>query len=64
LPIGDRWRLKHVAVKTVFVYIMNGWLTVLFLVLNVRKHNFWPLLKLYKRYLLREDIRDLYFVHL
>jgi len=24
LPIGDRWRLKHVAVKTVFVFIMNG----------------------------------------
>jgi hypothetical protein len=25
LPIGERWRLKHVAVRTVFVYIMNGY---------------------------------------
>jgi hypothetical protein len=25
LPIGGRWRSKHVAVRTVFVYIMNGY---------------------------------------
>jgi hypothetical protein len=25
LPIGDRCRLKHVAVRTLFVYIMNGY---------------------------------------
>jgi hypothetical protein len=24
LPMGDRCRLKHVAVKTVFVFIING----------------------------------------
>ena len=45
LHLGERWLLKHVAVKKAFVLLQTVVLTVLFLLLNVRKHNFMSSVK-------------------
>ena len=39
LPLGDRYGLKHVAVKQYLFLLQTVVLTVLLLALNVRQHN-------------------------
>jgi hypothetical protein len=48
LPVGDRWRLKHVAVKTVFVFIIKGFVDCFIVGTECRKTQLYVLCYSYK----------------
>jgi hypothetical protein len=63
LPLGDRYKVKHVAVVAVYVFIISFCLTVISLFFMYDNTSLYSLLKLSICCLVSEDFKLLHYSH-